>query len=237
MANKSFFGAIFKRPIIRWFGLTYFVIVVVTFFIYFVQRQIIDSRETLIESRYIFHKIRKENAMLHDRVKEMEKNFSSLQAVGKFTPDRLDLVLETINEIESKIKNESTSGAQISSLSVKVANLAKRTSELSEQLQKIRLALNPTKPEEILMVARLGDKFELFNQKVDVLEQKIEKYQQDINATVQSNFERINGELNRLLTFLGLFFAPLFIRMIRDYLGSRGGRTEQEQEDVTPQES
>ena len=181
----------------------------------------VQELETQSYQKYVassFDKLHILNEDLSNRVENIEKGLKPLQDIHGIDPIRLNELLETINRIESISDN------QTSSLFVKVTKLDQEISSISDKFESFRLALNPNELEEILTVARLGDKIELFDQRMNSVENKIETIRTDVDAKVQQNFEQIDAQVDRfidLVKWTGLLLIPLILNAFRDILPTR----------------
>lgn len=229
----SMFKHITRKPILRWFAVAYIVVVLIGGFAAYVREsQLQITEESWITARQTFDRIRELQEKITKRLNKLENDANSFRVVQEIDPKRLDATIKAIERIESLPDD------QISPLLARVAALDQETSRLAGEFKEIRSALSPTEPEEILTVARLGDKFELFLQKIRVLEDKIEQLRKDVDAKVQHNFEQVNAQVDRIvgmLQWLGLLIVPVILNTIRDFIRVKGKETEHGPEVDTPE--
>ena len=153
---------------------------------------------------------------LRTRLLERE---AAVGAVNELNPDRLDTVSKLIHSLESLSTNDTQA------LVSKISALEQTTSHLSDELEGIRSALNPTQPEELLRVIRLGDKFEFVKQKLAALDDKIENSEKDGEKSIQETAERLDSRMDGLidvLMWIGLLIIPGTFYVVRElFLTSR----------------
>ena len=151
---------------------------------------------------------------LRTRLLEREEIYdTAVRAVNELNPDRLDTVSKLIHSLESLSTNDTQA------LVSKVSALEQTTSHLSDELEGIRSALNPTQPEELLRVIRLGDKFEFVEQKLAALDDKIENSEKDGEKSIQETAERLDSRMDGLidvLMWIGLLIIPGTFYVVRE---------------------
>jgi len=231
--------AIFRKPIFRWLIVAYMIVIfTVTFLSYYFEFQDLNSRMTneilMMEVEALDRQTAELRTAIDERLGTLENTLDSVTAAQNISPERLEEMIETIEKVESSPDN------QVPSLLSKVEELDQETSRLVEEFKELRSALNPTAPEEIFTVVRLGDKFELFLEKIRVLEDTISQLQTDVDEEVQRNFEQVEAQVDRIvgmLQWLGLLLVPVILNTIRDVLRVRGQETEPNPEVAAPERS
>lgn len=215
-----------NRPIIIWVVIIYLIIGLVGGGYFFVkERQDVlsdESRMIRLESRMLVEQMLDQSKMLKAQVEkalaDLEARVLNASEITKIDPVKLESLLEAIRRIESiPTDPKGPILARINQLDNKVATL-------SEESKKLRSALNPTDPVDILTVARLGDKFELFLTKIKTIEANLKELEKDTDQKVQRNFQLVDAQVDRIvsmLQWLGLLLIPVILNTIRDLLRRR----------------
>ena len=213
MSNKSIFHRIINVPrFVRSLGVVYLVACLIGgLVLYFEEYQEFQSRLYLEERDARVQELADSARILDDRLQKINDAIATSITVPDINPERIDAVMETINRIESLSKHE------LSQLDERVSNLEENTSRLTAMFNEIRSALNPTEPGEILTVARLGDKFELFLLKVTGLENKVQELREELEKQERNNVRQITSEVDRIFDFIkifGLTLLPIIVTII-----------------------
>ena len=178
-----------------------------------------EERQKSMESQT--SRLHKEIVALRVRIDDAERKLQTK------LPNEQDVV-RISKALAAVEKLDRISDHKLSSLIADIATLEQTTSRLSDELRNVRSALNPTKPEELLTVVRLGDKVELFTDKLSVVEGKLDKFEETVNSRIQDKFETVNSQVDQLsgvIKWLGLLILPAVLSTLRDILVTRRKET------------
>lgn len=210
----EFLRDLLRRPILRYAVIAYTVAALV---VVVVQYYSVTPRVTLSQIEYFRHE-------LSIQVEELRRQFQKeLQVVASGRTEiikdedlaRLTATLDRLNRL---------SDDKLLTLLSKVTELEQETVALSVGLKNIQSALNPTKPEEVLTLVRLGDKVASFTDKLTFVESEFEKFEKDVGTRIQAKFNDVDSQVDRLygiIQWLGLLVLPAILNTVRDILTAR----------------
>ena len=90
----------------------------------------------------------------------------------------------------------------------------------------LKESIDPDKKNEILTVARLGDKYDFIMSRIESLEKEFEEEKNVTEKIVQRNYELLASQVDRiidLMKWLGLLLIPLLFSAVRDLFGRKKG--------------
>lgn len=129
------------------------------------------------------------------KVTSFEKRVSELID----TVDDLQARTEALIEANKRLPAESAS---------KIADLESEVSALSDQTLGLRQAINPSAPEEILTIARLGDQLDQVSRQQLEISNQVEKQLITLKDDMQSEIDRMSAfQLAILAVILPLVFS------------------------------
>ena len=163
-------------------------------------------------SNYIVERqnqLRQHYDTLLTRFNELEQRISDYQAAVKTIPPTL-----TQNNEESVQLADAT-------LSSRLDTLENSTAALRDDLRALRSVLNPTDPNDVLTVLRLGDKFELLTNELDSIRADIDETSRSVDQRIQANYENTTKHVDTVTNTIGwmaLLLVPILLNAVRDFL-------------------
>jgi regulator of replication initiation timing len=109
-------------------------------------------------------------------------------------------------------------------LNNRLNNLEKNVGSFSNEISDIKNALNPTNPNEVLKVVRLGDKFELMLSQISKLESNLKEFRIEMDQKIQHNYELVDSNVDRIvgiIKWVGLLLIPIILNILRDLFDIR----------------
>ncbi len=109
-------------------------------------------------------------------------------------------------------------------LNNRLNNLEKNVGSFSNEISDIKNALNPTNPNEVLKVVRLGDKFELMLSQISKLESNLKEFRIEMDQKIQHNYELVDSNVDRIvgiIKWVGLLLIPIILNTLRDLFDIR----------------
>ena len=176
-----------RRPVIRWIAVIYTVLVIMTAVYSFVEitgERRIASEHTLMER---LHEVSKKLEILETKV-------GSIHGVAQIDAKKLESISKTISEFRQLKDSEAYS-------------VFPRLSKVEEGLIRLQSALDLTKPEEILSVLRLLDKFELFGDKLQDFRQKFDELREEARKEIENNKSQMLRHVETIQWSVGLLTA------------------------------
>ena len=224
MSVKSLIRLIVARPFFRWIVVAYIVIIVVVgAFSYTVQ---LDQQRLYSEREIALVGMHQEKLFVRlDDIEDQVESIKKLIGAQEIDPEQIDKLLASVAEIE-KLKNTPEF-----TLQKRLTAVEELSSTISSDLANLKSALNPTRPEEILTVLRLGDKFELFNNQIEVIQKEVAQLRIDVNNNIQGNYEKLTQHIDSVVGMMGwiaLLLIPALLSTIRGLFSNRKQQAESE---------
>jgi hypothetical protein len=156
---------------------------------------------------------------------ERKEYLSAMREDLRAISQRNDIRMDTIEKIiasrrQAKDANEPDTSVAI----VRIEEIDEKIEGIGKDVESLKRAFNPTKPNEILSIARLGDKFELIGLQISNFESKIEDLKKTTDQNIQQNYVRMEAQVDRvinMLKWLGLILIPVILNTFRDFLRGR----------------
>ena len=199
------------RPAFRWFLLVYLVVAIFGVAVTFIS-------EYSIERDFLEFRLEMRQEQLSERFVEQQTRIESIES----TLESLKLVETDLDETRDALKaiNEFETQSVIARLS-SVEDIA---DAVGEELEQVKAILNPTNPEDVLTVLRVGDKLELLGREIEVLNADFIALRQDLVNRIETNHERALGRVDSITDTIGwiaLLLVPVMLRVLRDFLPGR----------------
>lgn len=218
MSTIDRINKILQMPLFKITMVLYVVIIILFFFYQYFQQQ----RYSLLKDRVL----KEDLYELKEEIIIIEHDMNVLSEVVRHEINRLEQKTppssEEINELlEVYRKLDISSIKKISSSERLLKDLESNYQILSTEISSLKSALNPTNPNEILTVARLGDKFELFLFQISDIQNKYTELENKTNQQIQRNFELIDAQVDRIIgmmKWVGLLLIPILINTVRDLI-------------------
>ena len=198
------------RPLVRWAVIAYIVIAAIAAAVLFMQ---VMTQPRLpaghdvemlgaIQQRTAFRleNLEQEVAVLRDLLQgmaidpaRMEELRATLAEFQKLQGEPALSILDRLNEVEM---------------------LASRHGEV---LGDLKSTLNPTNPEEVFTVLRLGDKFELLSQKIEENQRQASQLRDDLNKDIANIYRQTWDQMDSIRVFMTvilLLLAPILSMIV-----------------------
>lgn len=197
---------------LRWLAMGYLAVVIVLSVITFVS----SYRQQMQEDLVFWSLDLMEDS--NEKLNEIEKRTADLEGVvstvltgSQIDHRKLELLIKAAERIEELEKDQQT----FVSLHERVNKLSVQTNKLAGDFERFRSALNPTGPEDVLMVVRVGDQLKIVLQRVEALGDNLELLRREIREKVSHNDVEVQiDRIVELLKWAGLLLAPTFINTI-----------------------
>ena len=160
-----------------------------------------------------------------DDIEDQIESIKKLIGAQEIDSEQIDKLVASVAEIE-KLKNTPEF-----TLPKRLTAVEELSSTISSDLANLKSALNPTRPDEILTVLRLGDKFELFNNQIEVIQKEVAQLRIDLNNNIQGNYEKLTQHIDSVTGMMGwiaLLLIPALLSTIRDLFSNRKQHAESE---------
>ena len=207
------------RATLRWILVAYIAMVVVAFG-YSMLAYI--SNRTQERAAYV---PRRSMDLIDVKLAQLESHIYNITKATQIDPEKAESLLEAAKRIEDLAQDRESPLPIIE----KVNELSRNTSELTQDVKQLRLALNPIDPEEMFTVLRVGDKLELVLLKVQTLEEEIDKISNELNEKVQTTYENFVAQVDRvvgLMQWALLAFLPSLVSTIAVFIPRKRKRDE-----------
>jgi hypothetical protein len=159
-------------------------------------------------------------------------NYDSLKASLLYLKDTLLVINESNrllqHQIDSNFSNLNCLHDSINSkrsnildkkYDIYIKGLIQRQDIIENDFKDFKKAINPTDFKDILTVARLGDKFELLNNRISSCDQRIVELSNKFSDEISRSVETTNKQIDRvidLFKWVGLLLIPILITTVKD---------------------
>ena len=224
MPVESLIRRIVARPFFRWIVVTYIVVIVVAGAFSFTVK--LDQQRMYSDHEIALVGIHQEKLYVRlDDIEDQIESIKKLIGAQEIDSEQIDKLVASVAEIE-KLKNTPEF-----TLPKRLTEVEELSSTISSDLANLKSALNPTRPEEILTVLRLGDKFELFSNQIEVIQKEVAQLRINLNNNIQGNYEKLTQHIDSVTGMMGwiaLLLIPALLSTIRDLFPNRKQHAESE---------
>ena len=216
--RQSKLRRVMARPAFRWLLIVYVAVagvgVVFTFISDIsVEREFAEFRLAMRQAEHsdLLEKLQQE-------IWDLESTLESLQ-VAETNFEEIQNALNTLDQFRSL--QEVSVVSRLEGMEEKVEEIA---FVMDEELEELKTILNPTNPEDILTVLRVGDKLELYGRELEALRRDVTALRTDLGERIELNHERALGRVDSITNTIGwmaLLLVPVMLRAVRDFLPGR----------------
>ncbi|MXZ29018.1 MAG: hypothetical protein F4222_12715 [Gammaproteobacteria bacterium] len=199
------------KPAFRWFLLAYLIVAILGVAITFIS-------EYSVERDFLEYRLEMRQVQLSERFDVQEIRIESIES----TLESLELAETNLDETRQALK--AISEFETQSVVARLSRVEDVAGSVGKELEHVKAILNPTNPEDVLTVLRVGDKLELLGREIEVLNADFIALRQDLVNRIEINHERALGRVDSITDTIGwiaLLLVPVMLRVLRDFLPGR----------------
>ena len=218
LSIKQTLAHVSRSKMFRWVAIAYFVIIIVAGVLTYWSGYREYASVEALRSLDFMYELDIQISDLQNQLFVIEDSFESISNFQSTDPERIQLLLDQLRNLESiDMDGEGDYESRLTA----IENV---TSQMTAQVESLRSALFPARPEEVLAVARLGDRFIALDQDVMELREEIGRVERTFEIRLQEILSALNAQVDRIvnmMSWIGLLFIPILINAIRDIVRLR----------------